>query len=311
MRGSAVPLAIPPRRILNRLNGELIAVPVALSRGPVRFIVGGTPLPTVVGWPGVVKEVSAARPTTFPPTVVDPPDIDAKGCVEVLFITAPSAMLNALVSIALYTVPLDTRYGPAIERDVPDCPTCENIRSRDPPRTEPAGGPVNVPPVRLINGLSVVLDNEPPSARRSRFPLMFITVSFIVSKGPDKLRLAGIDPPVAKPRAWMKLDPELRTVPPERVTRGSTDPVWVSDPPAKIPNISEVVVTLDPTALKSGPCSASVPGVAAVPDRFRIRPALVVFVKGSNPPRFTVLLWSWISGSVEVLEKFARAIDSK
>jgi hypothetical protein len=34
--------------------------------------------------------------------------------------------------------------------------------------------------------------------------VMFIVVPFIVSSGPDKLRLAGIDPPVAKPRAWMK-----------------------------------------------------------------------------------------------------------
>jgi hypothetical protein len=190
--------------MLNRLNGELITVSVALSSGPARLIVGGTPLPTAVGWPGVVKEVSAARPTTFPPTVVDPPDIDAKGCVEVLLITAPSAMLNALVSIALYVVPFEARYGPESDRDVPDCPPCENIRSRDPPSIEPAGGPVNVPPVRLISGLPVVLDSEPPSANRSRLPVMFIVVPFIVSSGPDKLRLAGIDPPVAKPRAWMK-----------------------------------------------------------------------------------------------------------
>jgi hypothetical protein len=85
----------------------------------------------------------------------------------------------------------------------------------------------------------------------------------------------------------------------------------VREPPAKMPKGSAVVVTFDATELKSGPWSVSVPGAATVPDRFNSRAEVVALVKGSSPPRLTVLLVSWIRGSGAVLAKFDRTMESK
>src|SRR3989442_15064445 len=103
-------------------------------------MLAGAPLPTVVGWPGTVNDVLVSRLKKVPAvvtwlTVGAAPLNEANGCVVVLVIVAPSAMLKSGASLLVMSRLLtEPKYGPPVKLNfVPGWPVDENIRSSDPP----------------------------------------------------------------------------------------------------------------------------------------------------------------------------------
>src|SRR6266852_8734479 len=122
----------PPFDVVNETSNPSMSAPL-IDR------MAGAPLPTVVGCPGTVNDVLVSRLKNVPAVVTwltlgAAPLNEANGCVVVLVIVPPSAMLNSGASLLVTSLLLTAlKYGPVNVSNVPGCPTEENIRRSDPP----------------------------------------------------------------------------------------------------------------------------------------------------------------------------------
>ena len=172
---------------------DVMRVPRTSRRPPASSTTLGSPFPVVVGCPGVVNELREwTAMKLLAGEAIEPPVNEANGAVVVLRMTDPSAMLNPTWSWTLNSALAAERYGPLRNRKDPSRSACENMRSSDPPWTEPTGAPTKLPPENVTRGFGVELKTRAPSPIRTRFPSDWIVVLVAERRPPASETIAPV-----------------------------------------------------------------------------------------------------------------------